>query len=180
MKIIQSGSDRNFLIIKDKVILIDPNKESLIKYLRIRDFLERNSVNVPKIFSPTFSLAFSSNGKEFPYAFAILQNLGDNFFQVLNFLNTHSSKKQKFNNNLLIKKYRQVLNEISKVHNIKISEVREKDIFGVFDLKVLRWEWKYFIENFLVNYLGERNLNRWFKISEVTINTCYGIFKHCP
>lgn len=133
MKIIQSGSDRNFLIIKDKVILIDPNKESLIKYLRIRDFLERNSVNVPKIFSPTFSLAFSSNGKEFPYAFAILQNLGDNFFQVLNFLNTHSSKKQKFNNNLLIKKYRQVLNEISKVHNIKISQVREKDIFGVFD-----------------------------------------------
>lgn len=188
MKIIQSGSDRLFIIIKNKVFLIDHNKESLQKYLKIREFLEKNSINVPKLYFPFTSQIISqmiseNHSKEIKslQTVAVLQNLGENLFYVIK---NYQNKLKNNIQNWIIKKYLQIIKEISKIHNIKINPLNLKiqmDLqINLFDLKVLRWEWRYFIENFWVNYLGKYDLSKWFEISEIVVNNCYNIFKSCP
>lgn len=157
MKIISSGSDRSFIIFKDKVILIDPNKENLRKYVDICYFLQKKRINVPKIY------------KFYPN-FVILKNLGRNFYSQIN-----NGLKEKY-----LGKYQRILKEISKVHKIPLNSETIKVFNKFFDLRVIRWEWQYFLENYVLNYKGYygKKLNKWLYFSEVVINSCHNIFMY--
>jgi aminoglycoside/choline kinase family phosphotransferase len=63
IKVVQSGSNREFIILKRNVILIDPDFNNLQKYINILSFLKKNNINVPQI-------------KKIYNNFIILQNLG--------------------------------------------------------------------------------------------------------
>ncbi len=165
MKVIQSGSNRIFLVIHNKVVLIDPDKQSLINYIKILKFLQKNSINVPKLYLPKLK-----NLNENIY-FAVIQNLGENFF------NSLQKKGFRITEDWLTNKYYQIVKEISKIHNVKKKSIIYGGLFSFFDLDLLRWEWKYFIENFLINYLGYVKINRWLNYSEVVISNCFNVFK---
>ncbi|MCS7165798.1 MAG: phosphotransferase [Candidatus Calescibacterium sp.] len=154
MKIINSGSERNFIILKRKVILIDNNQESLKKYVFVSKFLKDNRINVPRIY------------EIFPN-FVILQNLGDNLYSLI--------RKKPRNNRWLLEKYSKIINEIIKIHSLDMYYGKG---FNFFDLRVLRWEWKYFIENYLLNYLGYRFVDRWYYFLEIVVNTCYNVYRN--
>ncbi|MCS6955391.1 MAG: phosphotransferase [Candidatus Calescibacterium sp.] len=153
MRVVNSGSDRSFVIFRDRVILIDPNKESLQKYIKVSDFLSKNKVNVPKIY------------KVFPN-FVIVRNLGKSLYSEL--------KGSRKTDRWLEKRYHKIINELVKFHSLPLENV---GIFNHFDLKVFTWEWKYFIENYLLNYLGVKNTDRWFLFSDIVINVCYNVYK---
>lgn len=159
MKIISSGSDRSFIIFKDKVILIDPNRENLKRYIDICNFLQKKRINVPKIY------------KFYPN-FVILKNLGKNFYsQICN----GNGLKERY-----LSKYQKIMKEISKIHKIPLNSETIKVFNKFFDLRVIRWEWQYFLENYALNYKGYygRKINKWLYFSEVVINSCYNIFMY--
>ncbi|MCS7243654.1 MAG: phosphotransferase [Candidatus Calescibacterium sp.] len=153
MKIVNSGSDRSFVIFKDRVILIDPNRESLERYIKVSDFLNKRRINVPKIY------------KVFPN-FVIIRNLGKSLYSEL--------KSGRKTDRWLESRYYKIINELVKFHSIPLKNV---EIFSSFDLKVLTWEWRYFIENYLLNYLGVKNIDRWFLFSDIVINVCYNVYR---
>ncbi|MGC8734622.1 MAG: hypothetical protein ACP5RD_06250 [bacterium] len=164
IKVLQSGSNREFILLKNNVILIDPDKENLKKYIKILSFLNNKNINVPKI-------------KKIYNNFIILQNLTQN-----SLFNIYIKQNKK--NILKIQdKYKLVLKEISKLYKIKINDYNI-DLIGIkqFDLKILKWEWQYFIENYLINYKGVNNFKvySFFLLSEEFINTCYNIIKEFP
>ncbi|MGC8815880.1 MAG: hypothetical protein ACP5O4_06795 [bacterium] len=164
IKVLQSGSSREFILLKNNVILIDPDKENLKKYIKILSFLNNKNINVPKI-------------KKIYNNFIILQNLTQN-----SLFNIYIKQNKK--NILKIQdKYKLVLKEISKLYKIKINDYNI-DLIGIkqFDLKILKWEWQYFIENYLINYKGVNNFKvySFFLLSEEFINTCYNIIKEFP
>ncbi|MGB9638798.1 MAG: hypothetical protein ACPL1F_05845, partial [bacterium] len=138
--------------------------ENLKKYIKILSFLNNKNINVPKI-------------KKIYNNFIILQNLTQN-----SLFNIYIKQNKK--NILKIQdKYKLVLKEISKLYKIKINDYNI-DLIGIkqFDLKVLKWEWQYFIENYLINYKGVNNFKvySFFLLSEEFINTCYNIIKEFP
>lgn len=164
IKVLQSGSNREFILLKNNVVLIDPDKENLKKYIKILSFLKNKNINVPKI-------------KKIYNNFIILQNLTQNsLFNIY-------IKQNKKNILKIQNKYKLVLREISKLYKIKINNY-SMDLIGIkeFDLKVLKWEWQYFIENYLINYKGVNNFKvyNFFLLSEEFINTCYNIIKEFP
>lgn len=154
MKIVNSGSDRNFIILKNKVLLIDPTP-NLEKYIKISNFLRKKNINVPRIYKKYRS-------------FAIIQNIGTPIY--------YEIKKNNKTCNWIIKKYSLITTELIKIHNI---DNLDQSIFKFFDLKTIKWEWNYFIENYLLNYMGINNTYKWYLASEKIINTCYNIFKIC-
>lgn len=166
IKVIQSGSNREFILLKNNIILIDPDKENFKKYIKILLFLKNKNINVPKI-------------KKNYNNFIILQNLTQNS---LYNIYTKQSKK----NILKIQnKYNLILKEISKLYKIKINNYhKDLKLIGIkkFDLKVLKWEWQYFIENYLINYKGTNNFKIYkiYLLSEEFINTCYNIIREFP
>lgn len=168
IKVIQSGSNREFIILKKNVILIDPDFKNLQKYINILSFLKRNNINVPQI-------------KKKYNNFIILQNLGSK--SLLNIrLNL---KKNNKNLNKIKFKYELILKEISKLYKIDVKKkFKELNKIGIrdFNLKVLKWEWQYFIENYAINYKGLNNfkIHKFYLLSEEIINTCYNIIKIYP
>jgi len=158
MKIINSGSDRYFIIAnKRNVILIDQSKDNLKRYVDLALFLNKKKVNVPKVY------VYGSN-------FAIIRNLGNTIYQLF------SNNPIKYNYNFLKECYYKVSKEITKVHKINLNKLKQLK-FSFFDLKVLRWEWQYFIDNYLVGYLFSKNIRNWIYYSDIVINTCFNIFK---
>ncbi len=163
IKVIQSGSNREFILLKNNVVLIDPDKNNLKKYIEILLFLKNKKLNVPKI-------------KKIYNNFVILQNLGQkSLFNLFH----------KNNNNIsyIQEKYKLILKEISKLYQINIQneyEILKSAKIKNFDLKTLKWEWQYFIENYLINYKGFSNfkIHKFYLISEEFINTCYKIIKN--
>lgn len=168
IKVIQSGSNREFFILKRNVILIDPDFNNLQKYVNILSFLKKNNINVPKI-------------KKKYNNFIILQNLGSK-----SLFNIHLKLRENRKNLNKIKfKYELTLKEISKLYKIDIKKkYKELKKIGIsdFNLKVLKWEWQYFIENYAINYKGLNNLkiHKLYLLSEEIINTCYNIIKTYP
>jgi aminoglycoside/choline kinase family phosphotransferase len=168
IKVIQSGSNREFIILKRNVILIDPDFNNLQKYINILSFLKKNNINVPKI-------------KKKYNNFIILQNLGSK-----SLLNMHLKLRENRKNLNKIKfKYELTLKEISKLYKIDIKKkYKELKKVGIrdFNLKVLKWEWQYFIENYAINYKGLNNfkIHKLYLLSEEIINTCYNIIKIYP
>jgi aminoglycoside/choline kinase family phosphotransferase len=168
IKVIQSGSNREFIILKRNVILIDPDFNNLQKYINILSFLKKNNINVPQI-------------KKIYNNFIILQNLGSK-----SLLNIYLKlKENKKNLNKIKSKYELTLKEISKLYKIDIKKkYKELKKIGIrdFNLKVLKWEWQYFIENYAINYKGLNNFKiyKLYLISEEIINTCYNIIKTYP
>jgi aminoglycoside/choline kinase family phosphotransferase len=168
IKVVQSGSNREFIILKRNVILIDPDFNNLQKYINILSFLKKNNINVPQI-------------KKIYNNFIILQNLGSkSLFNIYLKLreNRKNLKKIKF-------KYELTLKEISKLYKIDIKKkYKELKKIGIsdFNLKVLKWEWQYFIENYAINYKGLNNfkIHKLYLLSEEIINTCYNIIKTYP
>jgi len=157
MKIINSGSDRFFILVnKKKIILVDQNKDNLKKYVNLGMFLRRKRVNVPRIY------AYNSN-------FAIIENLGNTLFQLIS--------KNSYNASFLEKKYYFILDELLKLHKIDITQENIIPKFPLFDLKVLRWEWNYFMDNFLISYLSSNKVNKWIYYSELIVNVCFNIFR---
>jgi len=157
MKIINSGSDRFFILVnKKKIILVDQNKDNLKKYVSLAMFLRGKRVNVPRIY------AYNSN-------FAIIENFGNTLFQLIS--------KNSYNVSFLEKKYYSILDEILKLHKIDIIKQNIISKFPFFDLKVLRWEWNYFMDNFLINYLSSNKVNKWIYYSEIIANVCFNIFR---
>lgn len=168
IKVVQSGSNREFIILKKSVILIDPDFNNLQKYINILSFLKKNNINVPKI-------------KKKYNNFIILQNLGSK-----SLLNIYLKlKENKKNLNKIKSKYKLTLKEISKLYRIDIKKkYKELKKIGIrdFNLKVLKWEWQYFVENYAINYKGLNNLkiHKLYLLSEEIINTCYNIIKTYP
>jgi aminoglycoside/choline kinase family phosphotransferase len=168
IKVIQSGSNREFIILKRNVILIDPDFNNLQKYINILSFLKKNNINVPQI-------------KKKYNNFIILQNLGSK-----SLLNIHLKLRENRKNLNKIKfKYELTLKEISKLYKIDIKKkYKELKKVGIrdFNLKVLKWEWQYFIENYAINYKGLNNfkIHKLYLLSEEIINTCYNIIKIYP
>jgi aminoglycoside/choline kinase family phosphotransferase len=166
--VIQSGSNREFIILKRNVILIDPDFNNLQKYINILSFLKKNNINVPKI-------------KKKYNNFIILQNLGSK-----SLFNIHLKLRENRKNLNEIKfKYELTLKEISKLYKIDIRKTyKELKKVGIrdFNLKVLKWEWQYFIENYAINYKGLNNfkIHKLYLLSEEIINTCYNIIKIYP
>ncbi len=168
IKVVQSGSNREFIILKRNVILIDPDFNNLQKYINILSFLKKNNINVPQI-------------KKIYNNFIILQNLGSK-----SLLNIYLKlKENKKNLNKIKSKYELTLKEISKLYKIDIKKkYKELKKIGIraFNLKVLKWEWQYFVENYAINYKGLNNfkIHKLYLISEEIINTCYNIIKTYP
>jgi len=168
IKVVQSGSNREFIILKRNVILIDPDFNNLQKYINILSFLKKNNINVPKI-------------KKKYNNFIILQNLGSK-----SLFNIHLKLRENRKNLNKIKfKYELTLKEISKLYKIDIKKkYKELKKIGIrdFNLKVLKWEWQYFIENYAINYKGLNNfkIHKLYLLSEEIINTCYNIIKTYP
>jgi aminoglycoside/choline kinase family phosphotransferase len=168
IKVIQSGSNREFIILKRNVILIDPDFNNLQKYINVLSFLKKNNINVPQI-------------KKIYSNFIILQNLG--FKSLFNiYLKLRENRK---NLNKIKFKYELTLKEISKLYKIDIKKkYKELKKIGIsdFNLKVLKWEWQYFIENYAINYKGLNNfkIHKLYLLSEEIINTCYNIIKTYP
>jgi len=168
IKVVQSGSNREFIILKKSVILIDPDFNNLQKYINILSFLKKNNINVPQI-------------KKIYNNFIILQNLGSNsLFNI--YLKLKENKK---NLNKIKSKYELTLKEISKLYKIDIKKkYKELKKIGIrdFNLNVLKWEWQYFIENYAINYKGLNNFKiyKLYLLSEEIINTCYNIIKTYP
>jgi len=168
IKVVQSGSNREFIILKRNVILIDPDFNNLQKYINILSFLKKNNINVPKI-------------KKKYNNFIILQNLGSK-----SLFNIHLKLRENRKNLNKIKfKYELTLKEISKLYKIDIKKkYKELKKIGIsdFNLKVLKWEWQYFIENYAINYKGLNNfkIHKLYLLSEKIINTCYNIIKTYP
>jgi aminoglycoside/choline kinase family phosphotransferase len=168
IKVIQSGSNREFIILKRNVILIDPDFNNLQKYINILSFLKKNNINVPKI-------------KKIYNNFIILKNLGSkSLFNI--YLKLRENRK---NLNKIKFKYELTLKEISKLYKIDIKKkYKELKKIGIsdFNLKVLKWEWQYFIENYAINYKGLNNfkIHKLYLLSEEIINTCYNIIKTYP
>jgi aminoglycoside/choline kinase family phosphotransferase len=168
IKVVQSGSNREFIILKKSVILIDPDFNNLQKYINILSFLKKNNINVPKI-------------KKKYNNFIILQNLGSK-----SLFNIHLKLRENRKNLNKIKfKYELTLKEVSKLYKIDIKKTyKELKKVGIrdFNLKVLKWEWQYFIENYAINYKGLNNfkIHKLYLLSEEIINTCYNIIKIYP
>jgi aminoglycoside/choline kinase family phosphotransferase len=168
IKVVQSGSNREFIILKRNVILIDPDFNNLQKYINILSFLKKNNINVPKI-------------KKKYNNFIILQNLGSK-----SLFNIHLKLRENRKNLNKIKfKYELTLKEVSKLYKIDIKKTyKELKKVGIrdFNLKVLKWEWQYFIENYAINYKGLNNfkIHKLYLLSEEIINTCYNIIKTYP
>jgi aminoglycoside/choline kinase family phosphotransferase len=168
IKVVQSGSNREFIILKKSVILIDPDFNNLQKYINILSFLKKNNINVPQI-------------KKIYNNFIILQNLGSK-----SLLNIYLKlKENKKNLNEIKSKYELTLKEISKLYKIDIKKTyKELKKIGIrdFNLKVLKWEWQYFVENYAINYKGLNNFKiyKLYLLSEEIINTCYNIIKTYP
>lgn len=168
IKVVQSGSNREFIILKRNVILIDPDFNNLQKYINILSFLKKNNINVPQI-------------KKIYNNFIILQNLGSkSLFNI--YLKLRENRK---NLNKIKFKYELTLKEISKLYKIDIKKkYKELKKVGIrdFNLKVLKWEWQYFIENYAINYKGLNNfkIHKLYLLSEEIINTCYNIIKIYP
>jgi aminoglycoside/choline kinase family phosphotransferase len=168
IKVVQSGSNREFIILKKSVILIDPDFNNLQKYINILSFLKKNNINVPKI-------------KKKYNNFIILQNLGSK-----SLFNIHLKLRENRKNLNKIKfKYELTLKEVSKLYKIDIKKTyKELKKVGIrdFNLKVLKWEWQYFIENYAINYKGLNNfkIHKLYLLSEEIINTCYNIIKTYP
>ncbi|MCX7871347.1 MAG: phosphotransferase [bacterium] len=165
IKVIQSGSNREFILLKNSILLIDPDKDNLKKYIKILFFLKNKKLNVPKI-------------KKIYNNFVIIQNLGQKSLLNL-FL---KSKKNENSISYIQEKYKLILKEISKLYKINIKEeygILKSIGIKNFDLKTLKWEWQYFIENFLINYKGFSNFKifKFYLLSEVFINTCYNVIK---
>ena len=168
IKVVQSGSNREFIILKRNVILIDPDFNNLQKYINILSFLKKNNINVPKI-------------KKKYNNFIILQNLGSK-----SLFNIHLKLRENRKNLNKIKfKYELTLKEVSKLYKIDIKKTyKELKKVGIrdFNLKVLKWEWQYFVENYAINYKGLNNfkIHKLYLLSEEIINTCYNIIKTYP
>jgi aminoglycoside/choline kinase family phosphotransferase len=168
IKVVQSGSNREFIILKRNVILIDPDFNNLQKYINILSFLKKNNINVPQI-------------KKIYNNFIILQNLGSkSLFNI--YLKLRENRK---NLNKIKFKYELTLKEISKLYKIDIKKkYKELKKVGIrdFNLKVLKWEWQYFIANYAINYKGLNNfkIHKLYLLSEEIINTCYNIIKKYP
>jgi aminoglycoside/choline kinase family phosphotransferase len=168
IKVVQSGSNREFIILKRNVILIDPDFNNLQKYINILSFLKKNNINVPQI-------------KKIYNNFIILQNLGSK-----SLLNIYLKlKENKKNLNKIKSKYELTLKEVSKLYKIDIKKkYKELKKIGIrdFNLKVLKWEWQYFIENYAINYKGLNNFKiyKLYLLAEEIINTCYNIIKTYP
>lgn len=64
--------------------------------------------------------------------------------------------------------------QIIKLH--KINKYYPHD-FRHLGLDVLNWEWKYFIENYLLNYLGKKNISRWIRFYQIVVNNCYNLYR---
>lgn len=166
IKVIQSGSNREFILLKNNILLIDPDKDNLKKYISILFFLKNKKINVPKI-------------KKIYNNFVIIENLGPK-----SLLNLFLKNKKNENRISYIEyKYKLILKEISKLYKINLKkEYKTLKSIGIrnFDLKTLKWEWQYFIENYLTNYKGFPNFKiyKFYLLSEVFTNTCYNLIKN--
>lgn len=129
------GSERRyFRVFKDgksfvqaKYFPTDPDMQRHIQYTH---FFSKHGLSVPEIY------AFDEQAKE-----AIFEDLGD--------MSLYAWLKCKENLANTSKIYKQVLDELTKLHSIDTKDVAD---FRIFDYEYFCWESKYFLDNFITAY----------------------------
>ncbi|MFN4197014.1 MAG: sugar phosphate nucleotidyltransferase, partial [Caldimicrobium sp.] len=128
------GSERKFIRIKDGFVVMkmNPNHEELKRSYEYNVFLEAKGVKVPSIEAASF-------------------NQGEIFFEDLGDVSLYTWLKGKKDLRKIKEKYKEVLDEMIKLHTIKIEN---SCLFKFFDFEHFRWESTYFEEKFLNFFCG--------------------------
>ncbi|BAU23643.1 hypothetical protein THC_1275 [Caldimicrobium thiodismutans] len=123
------GSDRKFFrLFNGSVLMKEENpSQDFERTYQYGLFLRKGGINVPEI-----------KGADFERGEILFEDLGD--------ISLYTWLKGKRNKTKILEMYKRVLEEMVKLHTLKIEN---PEIFRVFDFEHFRWETRYFTEKFL-------------------------------